>query len=128
MEKKKILIIEDNPYNMRLMSDILQIHGYDVFAASSKEETLRILDDHKPSLILMDISLKDTDGLTLTRKIKSNPLLCDVPIIAVTAHAMENNKEDALTAGCESYITKPIDTRELPKIIERIIEYNSDRS
>ncbi len=110
---KQIFVVEDNPDNRTLIVDILQASDYEVFMAPNGVECLRVLQTKRPDLILMDLSLPKLDGWEATRRIKSNPKLADIPIIALTANAMLGDREKALEAGCDDYISKPVDLREL---------------
>jgi CheY-like chemotaxis protein len=116
-----ILIVDDNPSNTKLMAFILSTRGYDVRTAASADEAIATLADFHPRLILMDIQLPGMDGLTLTRKLKADPATRDISIIAATAYAMKGDEERAREAGCDGYVTKPIDTRQLPIDIERFL-------
>ncbi len=120
MSNGNILIVDDNPANMRLVSFLLSSKGYDVATAMSAGEAIDAIRDRVPALILMDIQLPGTDGLTLTRTLRADPKTADVVIVAVTAYAMKGDEEKAFEAGCDAYVTKPIDTRALPG---RIAEY-----
>lgn len=117
MPGKTVLVIEDNPMNMELVTDLLEAAGYQVRQARSAEEGIRLVRAEHPSLILMDFSLPGMDGLSATAVLKSDPATRDIPIIALTAHAMKGDEEKARAAGCAAYITKPIDTRTFPKTI-----------
>jgi CheY-like chemotaxis protein len=116
-----ILIVDDNPSNTKLRAFLLQSKGYDVRTAANADEALSSINAHRPRLILMDIQLPGTDGLTLTRQLKSDPATKDISIIAATAYAMKGDEERALAAGCDGYLTKPIDTRQLPLDIARFL-------
>ena len=113
----EILVVEDNNRNRRLMRILLKARGYEVIEAATGAEAMDYLRDHVPDLILMDIQLPQTDGLALTREIKSDPKTKGIPIIAVTAYAMKGDRERMLEAGCDGYISKPIDTQKLPQTI-----------
>jgi CheY-like chemotaxis protein len=103
-----VLIVEDHPMNRKLLRDILEFQ-FDVVEASSAEEALHLLaGDFRPDLILMDVQLPGMDGLSLTRRLKADPALTAVPVVAVSAHATAHDAELALEAGCTDYITKPI--------------------
>jgi CheY-like chemotaxis protein len=117
----KVLVIEDNDKNRRLMKIILEASKYEVIEVQTGEEALKYLQSGKPDLILLDIQLPNMDGLTLTKKLRSDQETKDIPIIAVTAYAMKGDKEKMLDAGCDAYVSKPIDTRELPVIVADII-------
>ena len=110
---KQVLVVEDNPDNRTLIVDILLSLNYKVLVAPNGFECLRLLQSSRPDLILMDLSLPKLDGWEATRRIKSDPDLSSIPIIALTAHAMLGDREKALEAGCDSYISKPVDLREL---------------
>lgn len=109
-----ILVVDDNPTNLKLASELLELEGYEVLRASDAEEAQSILGEARPELILMDIALPGMDGLELTRKLKSTPGLAHIPIIALSAFAMKGDEEKALASGCDGYITKPINTRTFP--------------
>lgn len=121
MAGELILIIDDNPLNLKLVDYLLTIKGYVVHTVSNAEEALHLLLTVTPHLILMDIQLPGMDGLELTKKLKSDPRYHNIPIVAITAYAMKGDKEKALAAGCDGYIAKPIDTRTLPTIIDGFI-------
>jgi CheY-like chemotaxis protein len=116
-----ILIVDDNPSNTKLLVFLLQAKGYDVRSAANADEALAVIAEHRPRLILMDLQLPGMDGLTLTRKLKADPATQDISIIAATAYAMRGDEERARAAGCDGYITKPIDTRQLPADIARFL-------
>ena len=105
---KQILIIEDNPSNLTLTVDILERAGYDVLTATNAEDGIQIARDQLPDLILMDIQLPGTDGITATRILKNDLITQDIPVIALTAHAMKGDEEKILSEGCDGYIAKPI--------------------
>ncbi len=104
----KILYIEDNPQNMRLVRKILGAAGYHVIEAVDGESGFRALLESQPNIVLMDVNLPDIDGLELTQRIKSNSELASIPIIALTANAMHGDRERCLDAGCNGYIPKPV--------------------
>jgi CheY-like chemotaxis protein len=112
-----ILIVDDNPQNLKLARVILVAAGFDVKTAIDAEDALRIMEIFAPHLILMDLQLPRMDGLELTRRIKADPARRDIVIIALTAYAMKGDREKALAAGCDGYISKPIDTDALPRIV-----------
>lgn len=109
----RILVVEDNPDNRILITDVLTSLDYEVTVANDGQEGVDKAGSERPDLILMDMSLPVMDGWTATRKLKDNPELKHIPIIALTAHAMVGDKERALEVGCNDYISKPIDLREL---------------
>jgi CheY-like chemotaxis protein len=112
-----ILIVDDNPQNLKLARVILVAEGYEVETATDAEEALQAVERSKPALILMDLQLPGMDGLELTRRLKSDPRYRDVIVIALTAYAMKGDDEKAFRAGCDGYLSKPIDTQALPKTI-----------
>jgi CheY-like chemotaxis protein len=116
-----ILIVDDNPTNLKLARVLLAAEGYEVRVAVDAEEALALLASYRPRLILMDLQLPGMDGLTLTRRLKDDPATRDVAILALTAYAMKGDHERALEAGCNGYVTKPIDTRTLPGVIARCL-------
>ncbi|MBI5570223.1 MAG: response regulator [Desulfomonile tiedjei] len=115
-----VLVVEDNEANRVLARAILEAEGYSVIEAGSAEQGIQMARDRNPLFVLMDISLPDMDGLTATGILKSDPLTKDIPVIAVTAHAMKGDQSRALEAGCDGYVTKPIDTK---AFIETIIGF-----
>ncbi len=120
MSGESILIVDDNPLNLRLVSFLLIAKGYTVHTAINAEEATNFLETQEndtPDLILMDIQLPGMDGLELTSILKADEKYKHIPIIAITAYAMKGDKEKALAAGCNGYIPKPIDTRTLPDVI-----------
>lgn len=122
MAAERILLIEDNPANMKLLSFLLASHGYDVRKAANAEAALVALEGELPRMILMDLQLPGMDGFELTRRLKSNSRTRDVLIVAVTAYAMQGDERKARDAGCDGYITKPIDTRRLPELVARYLD------
>lgn len=107
----RILIIEDNPTNLKLASQVLEMEGWLVVQATDAEQAQEQLQRMSPDLILIDIALPGMDGLTLTRRIKADEKLKHIPVVAMTAFAMKGDDRKAFEAGCDGYITKPIDTR-----------------
>jgi CheY-like chemotaxis protein len=110
---KRILVVEDNPDNRILITDVLSSLEYEVLVAEDGEEGIKMANAEIPDLILMDLSLPRMDGWAATTQIKANTALAHIPIIALTAHAMVGDREKALQAGCDDYVSKPIDLREL---------------
>ncbi len=119
---EKILIVEDNDKNRLLIVDVLKYHGYEVIEAKNGEEGIRMANDRKPDLILMDLHMPVMDGFKAIKILKKDPVTRDIKIIAVTSFAMAGDKEKVLTAGADDYMPKPIDTRKLPKIVKRVLE------
>jgi CheY-like chemotaxis protein len=112
-----ILVVDDNPTNLKLVSDLLEFEGYQVLKAGDAEAAQDIIRSTRPDLILMDIALPGMDGLTLTRMLKQSDETQDIVIVALTAFAMKGDEELAMQAGCDGYITKPIDTRTISSIV-----------
>ena len=108
MSGELILIVEDNEKNRKLARDVLQYHGYRTIEAETAEDGIRLAQESVPALILMDIQLPVLDGYEATRRIREDPELASVPVIAVTSYAMVGDRERALQAGCTAYVEKPI--------------------
>jgi two-component system, cell cycle response regulator DivK len=124
MSARKILVVEDNDMNMQLVEFLLEEGGYDIMKATSGEEALDIMraaSGTAPDLILMDIHLPGMDGLSVVRAMKDEPRTSHVPILALTAHAMRGDKDRFLEAGCDGYISKPIDVKTFVASIERYL-------
>jgi CheY-like chemotaxis protein len=119
--KYKVLIVEDNPMNMRLIEMILKSDNYLLLKATDGEEALAIAAIDHPDLVLMDIRLPKLSGLEVAKRLKKTAALSHIPIIALTAHAMKGDMEKAIEAGCDSYVSKPIDTRQLPQLVADIL-------
>ena len=119
--KKRILVVDDNPRNLKLAFDVLEDAGYAVVEAVNAEEAQSMVDRNLCDLVLMDIALPGMDGLTLTRKIKANERTKHIRIIALTAFAMKGDDQKALAAGCDGYISKPIDIHQLPVQVAEIL-------
>ena len=117
MAGEPLLVIDDNPQNLKLARVLLAVAGYDVRVATDAEQALLVLQTFKPRLILMDVQLPGMDGLELTRRLKADRDTRDIVIIAHTAYAMKGDREAALVAGCDGYIPKPVDTDRLPELI-----------
>ena len=113
----RILLVDDNPQNLKLARVVLSTSGFDVETAGDAEEALVMLDTFAPRLILMDIQLPGMDGLELTRQLKADPARKHIVVIALTAFAMKGDEDRARAAGCDGYITKPIDTVTLPQLV-----------
>jgi two-component system, cell cycle response regulator DivK len=116
----KILIVEDSPDNMKLFRTLLTLKGHEVTGLSGGERLLETIQESAPDLILMDIQLPGKDGFALVREIRSSPQ-AGLRVIALTAHAMTGDRERALSAGFDGYITKPIDVRSFPEQVQRAI-------
>ena len=115
------MVVEDNEKNRKLVRVVLKAKGYNIIEAATGEEALNLLKNQKPDIILMDIQLPGIDGLTLIKQIKASVVTKDIPIIAVTAYAMKGDEQKILDTGCDAYVSKPINTQELPLIVEKYI-------
>jgi CheY-like chemotaxis protein len=113
----KILLVEDNEMNRDMLSRRLNRNGFEVLIAVNGQEGVDLATSAKPDIILMDMSLPVLDGWEATRRVKANPDTAKIPVIALTAHAMVQDKEKALAAGCDEFDTKPV---ELPRLLEKI--------
>ena len=113
MSRARILVVEDNPLNLKLVRDVLGAAGYEVVTATSGEEGLRVAAEHPPELVLMDLQLPGIDGTEAMRRLRDGPLADDVPVVAVTAFAMAEDQANAARAGFDGYIEKPISVRGL---------------
>jgi two-component system cell cycle response regulator DivK len=115
---KTILIVEDEPKNLKLLRDLLQRFGYEILEALDGEQGVKLVGERMPDLILMDIMMPKMDGLEATRIIKANTKTKHIPIIALTSYAMKGDREKTIEAGCDGYLAKPIDIKEVLKTIE----------
>lgn len=120
----RVLVVEDNEMNMQLFEYLLEESGFVILKAISGEEALKMVGQEMPDLILMDIHLPGMDGLSVVRQMKNDPSLRKIPILALTAHAMRGDKDRFLQAGCDGYISKPIDIK---TFIPSIQKYVGDR-
>jgi len=116
----KILIVEDNEMNLDMLSRRLERRGYEIVIATDGAQGVNLAKEKKPDLILMDMSLPVMDGWEATRRIKSDPDVNAIPIIALTAHAIAGDREKALAAGCDEYESKPV---KFPKLLAKIKEF-----
>ncbi|MEA2338858.1 MAG: hypothetical protein QOE82_2865 [Thermoanaerobaculia bacterium] len=122
MNGARILVVDDNKTNLKLVSDVLDFEGYEILQASDAESAQEIIRHTPPDLILMDIALPGMDGLTLTRLLKADEGTRHIIVVALTAFAMKGDDSRAREAGCDGYITKPIDTRTLPGVVAGYLE------
>jgi two-component system, cell cycle response regulator DivK len=121
MAGKRVLVIDDNAVNRRLVQVLLHSRGYEVCEAASAPEAFAALTGKPPDIILMDIRLPGMDGLTATRKLKTDPATRDIPIVAVTSYAMKGDEEMAREAGCCAYVTKPLDKAFFLETVARVL-------
>ena len=119
--REKILIVEDNPQNMRLLEMVLRAKNYTLLKATDGEEALNTAIREQPDLIIMDIQLPKINGLEVTRKLRQTPAFNQTPIIGITAYAMKGDRERVIESGCNAYLPKPINTRELPEVIAEML-------
>jgi two-component system, cell cycle response regulator DivK len=122
MAGEPILVVDDNPTNLRLLRLLLSGESYAVRTAGDAGEALAVLKEFRPRLILLDLQMPGMDGFELARRLKSDTATQDIVIVALTAYAMKGDEERARQAGCDGYVSKPIDTRALPAIIARHLE------
>ncbi|WP_101951809.1 response regulator [Mycobacterium sp. 3519A] len=121
MTPRRILVVEDNPLNLKLVRDVLSFAGYDVVEAQSGEEGLRVAKQTAPDLVLLDLQLPGIDGAETLRRLRQDTLGPHVPVVAVTALAMAEDKARASQAGFDGYVEKPISVRALPGQIEAFL-------
>ena len=119
-----VLLVEDTEDNRQMMRRLLEMSGYRVVEATNGREAVEIASEVRPRIILMDLSLPFIDGLAATRRIRSLPSMRNVPIVAVSAHDTADFHSEALAAGCNAYITKPIDYSELEDVVNRLLSTN----
>ena len=118
---EKILVVEDNERNRILMRQILTYRGYDVLEATDGLTGLEMARVHMPALILLDIQMPVMNGFAVIRELRNNPELRKIKAIAVTSFAMKGDREKALQAGFDEYVTKPIDTRKFPELVKQVL-------
>jgi CheY-like chemotaxis protein len=122
MANEKILVIEDNALNLKLVRSLLMLEDYEVVEADNAETGIQLAKEQHPDLILMDIQLPGMDGLSATRQLKADPDVNGIPVVALTAYAMLGDEQKAFEAGCVGYISKPLDTKEFSGLISRFLE------
>ncbi len=125
MGKARVLYIEDNTDNMTLVKRVLEIEGYEVISAETGKEGLSKAFSNNPDIIITDINLPDIDGYEITDKLKRDQETSHIPIVAMTANVMKKDRESVFQAGCDGYISKPIDIDELPGQIENFLKGKS---
>jgi CheY-like chemotaxis protein len=117
----KVLVIEDNPMNMELAADLLEFADYEVLQATNAMDGISLAKAQHPDLILMDLGLPGMNGLQATKILKGDPITNSIPILALTAHSMPTDEAMVLKTGCDGYISKPIDTRQFVRTIEKYL-------
>ncbi len=128
MRKEKVLLVEDNPQNMKLLEMLLRAKDYILLKAYDGEEALAMAIREQPDLIVMDMQLPKMSGLEVTKQLRQTLVFSHTPIIALTAYAMRGDKEQFMEAGCNAYLSKPISTRELPVIIDRMLQEHRENN
>jgi CheY-like chemotaxis protein len=121
MANELILIIEDNEKNRKLVRDVLQVKGYKTIESETAEDGLQLALDKSPALVLMDIQLPGMDGIAALKQLRANPQTKSVPVIAITASAMTNNRQAMLAEGFDGYQSKPISLKDFLKELERVL-------
>jgi len=122
----RVLIIEDNPVNLELVREILEPEGYEIQTAETAEQGLRLVALGPPALILMDLHLPGMTGYEATRVLKTDPTTATIPVVALTAQAMRGDEEQACDAGCDAYLTKPLETRVFRETLRRLLGKRHD--
>ncbi len=122
MANETILIVEDSDLNRKLVITVLRPHGYHLLTAIDGEQAIEIATSQQPDLVLMDMQLPKVSGYDATQTLKSQPETAHIPIVALTAHVLEDEREKAMTVRCDGYITKPIDTRALPGQVREYLD------
>ena len=118
---KTVLIVEDNELNMKLFHDLLDAHGYNILQTKDGMEALDIAREHRPDLILMDVNLPGIDGVEALTRLRADAATAAIPVVALTAYAMKDDRARLLAAGFDGYLEKPISVRELPGQVEALI-------
>jgi CheY-like chemotaxis protein len=121
----RVLVVEDNPVNLELVTALLDGEGCAVLTAETAPEGIRLAVEAQPDLILMDIQLPGMTGYEATQRLKADPRTASIPIVAVTAQAMRGEEARAQAAGCDAYLTKPLDARSFRETLRRLLERSS---
>jgi two-component system, cell cycle response regulator DivK len=116
-----VLVVEDNPVNLELVTALLEERGCEVLGAMTGDAALQLLRESHPDLVLVDVQLPGMSGYQVTRRIKADPALAGIPVVALTAHAMVNEDQRAREAGCDAFLTKPIDMRVFTETLQRLL-------
>jgi CheY-like chemotaxis protein len=124
----KVLVAEDNPVNRELLRELLEIQGYGVSEACDGHEALMMIEETRPDVLLLDIGMPLLDGYAVARKIRSDPGLAKLPILAITAYAMQGDREKILDSGFDGYVSKPINAVALAEELERLLHVLDDRN
>jgi CheY-like chemotaxis protein len=118
---KRVLIVEDNPHSLELLSELVQAEGHEVLAVTNGHDVLPVAQAERPDLVLMDIQLPGIDGLTATRALKADPGTREIPVIGISAHALKEDAQRALEAGCVAYLSKPLDMQRFRDLVTQLI-------
>ena len=121
MANKTVLIVEDSELNMRLFNDLLEAFSYKTVKTRDGRQAVPLAREHKPDLIIMDIQLPEISGLDITERLKKDPALKDIPVVAVTAFAMRGDEQKILAAGCDAYLSKPISVTTFLETVRKFI-------
>jgi CheY-like chemotaxis protein len=124
----KILVAEDNAVNRELLRELLEARGYTVVEACDGQEALRMFEHAHPDVLLLDIGMPVLDGFAVMRKIRENPDLATLPVLAVTAYAMQGDRENILNSGFDGYLSKPVNARSLAEELQRLLGQREDRN
>ena len=122
MASKRILLVEDNEVNMRLVKLTLKNQNYEFIEATNAEDAIDLAEQHRPDLIILDIQLPKMDGYEVARVLKTKDSIKNIPIIALTAHAMKGDEERVLSSGCDAYVSKPLDTNKFRGLVKSYLE------
>jgi two-component system, cell cycle response regulator DivK len=125
MTAPQVLVVEDNERNMKLFRDVLQASGYRTLEAATGERAVELVFEHRPDLVLMDIQLPDIDGVEALDRLRADERFSSVPVLALTAQAMEGDRERFLAAGFDGYLSKPVDIAEFVDTVKRYCEGGS---
>jgi CheY-like chemotaxis protein len=123
-----VLVAEDNPVNCELLRELLEARGYRVIEAPDGQEALCMIEQSHPDIVLLDIGMPVLNGYAVIRKIRENPSLATLPVLAITAYAMRGDRESVMNAGFDGYLSKPINARDLAHEIERLLRRPGDRA
>jgi CheY-like chemotaxis protein len=123
----KFLIAEDNPVNRELLRELLEMRGYTVVEACDGAEALRMIEQTQPDLLLLDIGMPVLDGFAAVGKIRENPRLAQLPVVAVTAYAMQGDREKILNAKFDGYLSKPVNSQSLAEELDRLLNRRTDQ-
>jgi two-component system, cell cycle response regulator DivK len=125
MTGPQVLVVEDNERNMKLFRDVLQATGFRTLEATTGERAVELVFEHRPDLVLMDIQLPDIDGIEALDRVRADDRFASVPVVALTAQAMEGDRERFLAAGFDGYLSKPVDIADFVATVKRYCEENS---